>query len=219
VVEDDAPLAQLLCQQLQAKSHEVSVVHDGEAARQAIVDERFDLIILDLNLPRLDGISLLQQVRPMQPRLPVLVLTARRRVEDRALSLDAGADDCMTKPFSFLELHARVRALLRRNTGPISRVSRAGDLVLDREEHRVERNGRRIDLTTREYDLLEFLMRNAGRPVSRANLMEQVWNMPYDPTTNLVDVYVKYVRDKIDREGEVKLIRTIRGVGYILSDD
>jgi DNA-binding response OmpR family regulator len=189
VVEDDAPLGQLLRQQLQAKSHEVSVVHDGEAARQAIADERFDLVILDLNLPKLDGISLLQQVRPAQPRLPVLVLTARHRVEDRALALDAGGDDCMMKPFSFIELHARVRALLRRNTGPVSRVSQVRDLMLDREEHRVERNGRRIDLTTREYDLLEFLMRNAGRPISRAHLMEQVWNMPFDPSTNLVDVY------------------------------
>lgn len=134
VVEDDLPLAQLLHQQLRAKSHDVSVVHDGEAARQAIADGKFDLIILDLNLPKLDGISLLQRIRPVQPRLPVLVLTARHRVEDRALSLDAGADDCMVKPFSFVELHARVRALLRRNTGPISRVSRVADLLLDRED-------------------------------------------------------------------------------------
>jgi DNA-binding response OmpR family regulator len=219
VVEDDAALAQLLQQQLQTKSHDVSVVHDGAAAQQAIMDGRFDLVILDLNLPKLDGLSLLRQVRPTQPRLPVLVLTARHRVEDRALALDAGADDCMIKPFSFIELQARVRALLRRNTGLISRVSQVGDLMLDREGHRVERNGRRIDLTTREYDLLEFLMRSAGRPVSRATLMEQVWNMPYDPTTNLVDVYVKYVRDKVDHDGELKLIRTIRGVGYLLSDD
>ena len=219
VVEDDAPLAQLLRQQLQAKGYEVSVLNDGESARQAIEDGRFDLVILDLNLPKLDGVSLLQQVRPRQPRLPVLVLTARSRVEDRALSLDVGADDCMVKPFSFVELHARVRALLRRNHGPISRISQVADLVLNREEHWVERNGRRINLTAREFDLLEFLMRNAGRPVSRASLMQYVWNMPFDPTTNLVDVYVKYVRDKVDREGELKLIRTIRGVGYLVSDE
>jgi len=219
VVEDDAPLAQLLLQQLQAKSYDVRVVHDGESARKAIEDGRFDLVLLDLNLPRLDGISLLRQVRPSQPRLPVLVLTARNRVEERALALDAGADDCVVKPFSFIELHARVRALLRRNTGPISRVSQVRDLMLDREEHRVERSGRRIDLTTREFDLLEFLMRNAGRPVSRASLMEHVWNMPFDPSTNLVDVYVKYVRDKVDIDGDVKLIRTIRGVGYVLADN
>jgi len=219
VVEDDVPLAQLLRQQLESKSYTVSVVHDGESARQAIQDAKFDLIILDLNLPKLDGVSLLKLVRPSQPRLPVLVLTARSRVEDRALSLDTGADDCMVKPFSFVELHARVRALLRRNNGPVSRVSRVGDLTLDREERRVERNGRRIDLTAREFDLLEFLMRNCGRPVSRTSLMEDVWNMPFDPSTNVVDVYVKYVRDKVDLDGEKKLIRTIRGVGYVLAGD
>jgi len=219
VVEDDVPLAQLLRQQLENKSYAVSVVHDGEAAQQAIEGGKFDLVILDLNLPKLDGVSLLQNVRPSQPRLPVLVLTARNRVEDRALSLDTGADDCMVKPFSFVELHARVRALLRRNSGPISRVSQLADLVLDREERKVQRNGRRIDLTVREFDVLEFLMRNAGRPVSRTSLMEAVWNMPFDPSTNVVDVYVKYVRDKVDLEGERKLIRTIRGVGYLLADD
>jgi DNA-binding response OmpR family regulator len=189
VVEDDIPLAHLLRQQLETKSYVVSVVHDGEAAEQTIQDGKFDLVILDLNLPKLDGVSLLQRVRPTQPRLPVLVLTARNRVQDRALSLDTGADDCMAKPFSFVELHARVRALLRRNTGPISRVSQVADLVLDREQRTVQRNGRKIELTVREFDVLEFLMRNAGRPVSRSSLMEQVWNMPFDPSTNVVDVY------------------------------
>jgi DNA-binding response OmpR family regulator len=123
--------------------------------------------------------------------LPLLVLTARNRVEDRALSLDTGADDCMVKPFSFVELHARVRALLRRNTGPISRVSKVADLVVDREQRSVERSGRRIELTVREFDVLEYLIRNSGRPVSRSSLMEQVWNMPFDPSSNVVDVYVK----------------------------
>ena len=219
VVEDDLPLAELLRQQLETEAYSVTVLHDGEAARDAIPDGRFDLVILDLNLPKLDGVSLLKQIRPSVPRLPVLVLTARNRVEDRALSLDTGADDCMAKPFSFIELNARVRALLRRNSGPINRTSQVADLVLDREKRKVERNGRRIDLTTREFDVLEYLVRNAGRPVSRTTLMEEVWNLPYDPSTNVVDVYVKYVRDKVDLEGELKLIRTIRGVGYLLADD
>jgi len=219
VVEDDIPLAQLLQRQLEGKAYAVSVLHDGESARQAIADGRFDLVILDLTLPKLDGVSLLRQVRPSQPRLPVLVLTARNRVEDRALSLDSGADDCMNKPFSFIELHARVRALLRRNTGTVTRASQVGDLVLDREQRRVERNGRRIELTSREFDVLELLMRNAGRPVSRTVLMEEVWKLPFDPSTNVVDVYVKYVRDKVDTEGEAKLIRTVRGVGYMVADD
>lgn len=194
VVEDDLPLAQLLRQQLEAKSYAVTVAHDGDTAKLKLEDGRFDLVILDLNLPKLDGVSLLRLVRPSLPRLPVLVLTARNRVEDRALSLDTGADDCMIKPFSFVELHARVRALLRRNSGPISKVSQVADLLLDREQHRVERNGRRIELTAREFDVLELLMRNAGRPVSRTVLMEEVWKLPFDPSTNVVDVYVKYTQ-------------------------
>jgi DNA-binding response OmpR family regulator len=119
-------------------------------------------------------------------------------VEDRALALDAGADDCMMKPFSFLELHARVRALLRRHSGHINKTSQVADLVLNREHRKVERNGRRIDLTAREFDVLEFLLRNPGRPVSRTTLMEEVWNMPYDPSTNVVDVYVKYAPSELD---------------------
>jgi len=219
VVEDDKPLAELLRQQLEAKSYLVSVVHDGEAARDAICGGGFDLVILDLNLPKLDGVQVLRQVRPSVPRLPVLVLTARNRVEDKALALDTGADDCMVKPFSFVELHARVRALLRRSSGPVGKISQVADLVLDRELRKVERNGRRIELTTREYDLLDYLMRNAGRPVSRNRLMEEVWKLPFDPSTNVVDVYVKYVRGKVDAEGEPSLIRTIRGVGYMLAED
>jgi DNA-binding response OmpR family regulator len=219
VVEDDVPLAQLLRQQLEAKSYVVGLVHDGESALQTLQEGKFDLVILDLNLPKLDGVSLLQLVRPSLPRMPVLVLTARNRVEDRALSLDTGADDCMIKPFSFVELHARVRALLRRNSGSISRTAQIADLVLNRELRRVERNGRRIELTAREFDVLEYLMRNAGRPVSRTTLMEEVWNLPFDPSTNVVDVYVKYVRDKVDADCERKLIRTIRSVGYMLASD
>ncbi len=219
VVDDDIPLAKLLRQQLESQSYHVSMAHDGESAQRAIQDGRFDLVILDLNLPKLDGMSLLRQIRPSQPRLPVLVLTARSQVADRALSLDTGADDCMVKPFSFVELHARVRALLRRSSGPVSRVSQVADLTLNRDEHKVDRNGRRIELTAREFDLLEFLMRNAGRPVPRSTLMEEVWNLPFDPSTNVVDVYVKYIRDKVDLEGEPKLIRTVRGVGYMLADD
>jgi two-component system copper resistance phosphate regulon response regulator CusR len=198
VVEDDVALARLLQQQLEVKSYAVTVLHDGEAGRQAIQDGRFDLVILDLNLPKLDGVSLLQRVRPSLPRMPVLVLTARNRIEDRALSLDAGADDCMVKPFSFVELHARVRALLRRNSGTISRTSQVSDLVLNRELRKVERDGRRIDLTVREFDVLEYLMRNGGRPVSRAALMEEVWKLPFDPSTNVVDVYVKYAPTEFD---------------------
>jgi len=146
----------------------------------------------------------------------MLVLTARSRVEDKVAAFQSGADDCLTKPFSFAELVARVKALMRRNSGLIPNTSQVGDLTLHREERRVERNGRRIDLTPREFAILEFMMRNAGRPVSRATLFEEVWNMPSDPSTNIVDVYMKYVRDKVDRPGETKLTHTIRGIGYEL---
>lgn len=218
VVEDDLPLAKLLRRYLEAESYQVSLAHDGESARESVNSNGFDLMLLDLNIPKLDGIGLLQQLRPSHPKLPILVLTGRSAVEDRVLSLDNGADDCLNKPFSFAELLARVKALLRRNSEAVSKVSQVGDLSLDREEWRVERKGRRIEMTPREFSVLEYLMRNADRPVTRANIMEEVWGVPFDASTNVVDVYVKYVRDKVDIEGEEKLIRTVRGVGYMLSN-
>ncbi len=219
IVEDDIALAGFLSAELQAERFTVDVVHDGEAALTILQDERrFDLLILDLNLPKLDGISLLQRVKPAQPRLRMLVLTARTQTKDKVKALQSGADDCLTKPFSLAELFARVHALLRRDAGLVPNCSKVGDLTLNREERRVERSGRRIDLTPREFAILEYLMRNAGRPVSRATLLEEVWNMPPDPSTNIVDVYMKYVRDKVDLPGEIKLTHTIRGVGYELRD-
>jgi len=219
IVEDDVSLAGFIGGELQAENFVVEMVHDGEEALATLQGgRRYDLLILDLNLPKLDGISLLQRVKPANPRLRMLVLTARSRVEDKVTALQSGADDCLTKPFSFAELLARVQALLRRNSGLIPNCSKVGDLMLYREERRVERNGRRIDLTPREFAILEFMMRNPGRPVSRATLLEEVWNMPSDPSTNIVDVYMKYVRDKVDLPGEAKLTHTIRGVGYELRD-
>jgi DNA-binding response OmpR family regulator len=197
----------------------VDVAHDGEAALAALQEQRLhDLLILDLNLPKLDGMGLLERVRPPRPRLPIMVLTGRSRVEEKVLALQKGADDFVAKPFSFVELLARVRALLRRNTGMIQNSSKVGDLTLHREERRVERNGRRIDLTPREFAILELMMREPGRPVSRASLSEQVWNMPFNPSTNIVDVYMKYVRDKVDLPGERKLTHTVRGFGYELRE-
>jgi len=219
IVEDDISLAGFLASELEAANFTVELVHDGEAAFTRLQDEhRYDLLILDLNLPKLDGISLLQRIKPSLPRLRMLVLTARSRTEDKVKALQSGADDCLTKPFSLQELLARIQALLRRDSAMVPNCSKVGDLTLYREEHRVERNGRRIDLTPREFAILEFMMRNAGKPVSRATLLEQVWNMPPDPSTNIVDVYMKYVRDKVDLPGERKLTHTIRGVGYELRD-
>jgi len=219
VVEDDVALAEFLGSELRSAGFSVDLVHDGELAFTTLQNElRYDLLILDLNLPKLDGMSLLKRVKPTQPRLRMLVLTARSRIEDKVKALECGADDCLTKPFSLAELSARIQALLRRDSGVIPNRSQLGDLTLLREERRVERNGRRIDLTPREFAILELMIRNAGRPVSRATLLEQVWNMPPDPSTNIVDVYMKYVRDKVDLPGERKLTHTIRGVGYEMRD-
>jgi two-component system copper resistance phosphate regulon response regulator CusR len=219
IVDEDASLGNFLSQELQGESFDVEVVHDGETGLAALRGEgRRDLLILDLNLPRLDGMNLIQRVRPEKPRLPILVLTARSRVEDKVMAFQSGADDFMVKPFSLAELVARVNALMRRHAGVVPNVSEVGDLRLYREERRVERNGRRIDLTPREFSILEYMLRHVGRPVSRATLFEEVWKMPHQPSTNIVDVYMKYVRDKVDGPGERKLTHTIRGIGYEFRD-
>ena len=219
IVEDDVDLAGFLSAELEAQQYIVEVIHDGEAALAALESPaQYHLLILDLNLPKLDGIALIERVRPSQPRLPMMVLTARSGIEDKVKAFHTGADDCLTKPFSLIELLARVQALLRRNSGMVPNVSRVGDLTLLREERRVERNGRKIELTPREFAILDVLMRNIGKPVSRATLLAEVWNMPGEPSTNIVDVYMKYVRDKVDLPGEARLTHTIRGFGYELRE-
>jgi DNA-binding response OmpR family regulator len=219
LVEDDVSLTSFLSAEFRAQHFIVDPIHDGEEALTALAGkQRYDLLILELNLPTLDGISLIQRLRQTQPRLPVMVLTARSRVEDKVLALQSGADDCLTKPFSLIELLARVRALMRRNSGLVPNYSRVGNLTLYRDERRVERNGRRIELTPREFAILEVMMRDGGRPVSRTTLLEEVWNTSSKTATNIVDVYMKYVRDKIDLPGEPRLTHTVRGFGYELRE-
>jgi DNA-binding response OmpR family regulator len=219
IVDDDIPLGKFLSRELKNRQFSAEVCNDGETAAESIKNSTCDLVILDLNLPKMDGMAILKQVRLTQPRLPILVLTARNRTEDLLLALEQGADDYLIKPFSFMELLARVKNLLRRSSAPIVSSSKIGNLTINREEHWVMRGERRIDLTVREFALLEYLMSNVGKAVSRATLMREVWNIQIDSTTNIVDVYMKYLRDKIDGEGEVKLIRTVRGVGYVLSSE
>lgn len=217
IAEDDAPLAGFLRKGLEAEHYSVDVAGDGEAARDLAVAYDYDLLVLDLNLPKRDGLAVLNDVRGTKENVPILVLTGRSRVEDRVSTLDRGADDYVTKPFSFSELAARVRALLRRGKLPQQVTLQVDDLVLDRIEHKVERGGRRIDLTSKEFALLEYLMRNAGRCITRAMIIEHVWNISFDTTTNVVDVYINYLRKKVDEDAPKKLIHTIRGSGYLLS--
>jgi len=217
VVEDDAALSSFIRKGLEAEYHAVDTAQDGEQGLSMAVGIDYDLAVLDLNLPGVDGLTVLKSVRQRKPKLPVIILTARSRVEDRVQCLDSGADDYLVKPFSFLELSARARALLRRSHLPSESVLTVMDLSLDRVERKVQRSGRPIELTTKEFALLEYLMRNAGRRLTRAMIIEHVWNLTFDSSTNIVDVYINYLRRKIDDGFTSPLIHTVRGVGYQLT--
>lgn len=219
IVEDDAALASFLRKGLEAEHHAVDTANDGEQGRAMALEFDYDLVVLDLNLPGVDGLSILKSVRQRKTSLPVMILTARSRVEDRVQCLDTGADDYLVKPFSFLELSARARALLRRSHLPSESVLKVRDLSLDRVQRKVERAGRQIELTAKEFALLEYLMRNAGRRLTRPMIIEHVWNMNFDSTTNVVDVYINYLRRKVDDGFSPALIHTVRGVGYQISPE
>jgi two-component system copper resistance phosphate regulon response regulator CusR len=192
IAEDDPALASFVKKGLEAEHYAVDISGDGEQARALAGEFDFDLVVLDLNLPRLDGVTLLRQVRTRKPSMPIVILTGRTRVEDRVQCLDLGADDYLAKPFSFIELSARIRALMRRSHLPAEAVLSVDDLKMDWVERRVERAGKRIELTSKEFALLEYLMRNAGRRITRAMISEHVWNLSFDTCTNVVDVYINY---------------------------
>lgn len=218
LAEDDVSLGNFVRKGLEAEQHQVYLSHSGDEADFLLSTQEYDLLILDLNLPRVDGVQILRRMRNANNSTPVLVLTARSKVEDRVSLLDLGADDYVVKPFSFAELSARVRALLRRRAKPLEDKLRVADLELDRVDRRVTRAGKEIDLSPKEYALLEYLMTNADRKVTRTMILERVWQHSFDTSTNVVDVYINYLRKKVDGNLEPKLIRTVRGVGYVLSD-
>lgn len=220
VVEDERKVASFLRQGLAEEGHAVEVAPDGDVALDLITEEpAYDLIVLDLMLPKRDGLSVLKTLRAQHLQSPVLVLTARDGVADKVAGLDLGADDYLTKPFAFEELLARVRALLRRGRGQREPVLRLADLSLDPSTRVVTRAGRRITLTAREYALLEYFLRNPGRVLTRPMIAQHVWALDFDSETNIIDVYVGYLRRKIDGESEGRLLHTVRGAGYVLSAD
>jgi len=220
VVEDERKVAAFVRQGLVEEGHAVEVVADGEGALDAVTaGPAYDLIILDVMLPKRDGLTVLKTLRGRHVQTPVLLLTARDGVADKVAGLDLGADDYLTKPFAFEEFLARVRALLRRSPGRPEPLLRVADLCLDPATRAVTRGGRRISLTAREHALLEYFMRNAGRVLTRPMITQHVWGMDFDPESNIIDVYVGYVRRKIDAEGEPRLLQTVRGAGYMLGPE
>ena len=218
VVEDERKVASFLRQGLQEEGHAVETAGDGAAALDMLLEgPGYDLVVLDVMLPNRDGFDVLKTLRQRRVQTPVLCLTARDAVSDKVAGLDLGADDYLTKPFAFEEFLARVRALLRRGTGQRAPVLKLADLTLDPATRTVTRDGRRITLTTREYALLEYFLRNVGRVLSRPMIAQHVWGLDFDPESNIIDVYVGYVRRKIDGDGERRLLHTVRGAGYMLS--
>ena len=213
LVDDDGALTRFLERGLEDEGYRVAVAGDGEAALRMLDEMLPDLVVLDLNLPRRDGTEVLAEMRARHAGMPVLVLTGRSEVASRVRCLDLGADDCLLKPFSLAELKARCRALLRRG-GTAHLVLRYGDLEVNRVEHTVQRGGREVSLTRTEYALLECLLLHRGQAVSRARLLDEVWHESAENGTNIVDVYVNYVRRKLGDEGPVPLIQTVRGLGY-----
>ena len=217
IVEDDATIADFVARGLREAGFAVDVSADGEEALESTRQQAYDVAIVDLMLPKRDGLAVIDDMRKHGIGTPVLILSARRTVDDRVKGLQAGGDDYLTKPFAFAELLARVQALVRRATRtPEPTTLTVEDLVLDLLSRRVTREGKPIDLRPREFALLEYLMRNAGRVVSKTMILSHVWEYNFDPQTNIVDVLVSRLREKIDRPFEKKLLHTVRGVGYVL---
>jgi two-component system, OmpR family, response regulator len=219
LVEDDPTIAEFVSKGLREAGFAVDHAADGITALERATSDSFDAAIVDLMLPRMDGLALIDSLRARGIRTPVLILSARRSVDDRVRGLQAGGDDYLTKPFAFAELLARVQALIRRSTGAAEPTRLAvGDLALDLLTRKVQRGSSQIELRPREFALLEYLMRNPGKVLSKTMILSHVWGYTFDPSTNVVDVLVSRLRDKIDRPFAKKLLQTVRGVGYVLRD-
>lgn len=219
VVEDEKKVGSFIKKGLEEEHYAVDIAYDGEEGLTLAQINEYDLILLDIMLPRLDGMEVLRQIRRNGSNVPILMLTAKDSVEDIVSGLNGGSDDYLTKPFSFDELVARVRALLRRKAKEKTDLLTVGDLSLSTSTHRVKRGEREIELTAKEYALLEYFMRNPNRVLTRVLITEHVWDYHFDPSTNVIDVYVNYLRKKIDQGFEKKLIHTIRGSGYMMKDE
>ena len=215
VVEDEKRIADFLCRGLQGAGYAVDAAPTGTAALENVHSTDYDLVILDLMLPDMDGLQVLERIRDRKTGPPVLILSARGGLDDRVKGLEQGADDYLVKPFAFVELLARVRALLRRGQ-PAPEKLQVADLTLDCIRRKVLRGAEIIDLAPKEFGILEYMMRNRGRPLSRTMIVEHVWDMDYDGLTNIVDVYIRHLRSKIDDRFQQKLIQTVRGIGYMI---
>ncbi len=219
IVEDEKKVANFVRKGLQEEGYVVDMVHNGQDGLDMALANTYDLVVLDIYLPKMDGLTVLATLREKKVKTPVLLLTVRATIEDKVLGLDAGADDYLTKPFAFKELLARVRALLRRRAETDAAVLRVADLILDPAHRTVMRGTTMIDLSLKEFSLLEYFMRNAGRVLTRTMIINHVWSYDFDNESNVVDVYVNYLRRKIDAGREPRLIHTVRGVGYVLKAD
>ena len=215
VVEDEKRIADFLGRGLESAGYAVDVANDGASAIELVHAASYDMIVLDLGLPDMDGLQVLEKIRTRKVSPPVLILSARSDVDDRVKGLELGADDYLVKPFAFVELLARARVLLRRGQ-PTPEKLAVGDLQLDCIRRKVTRGSENIELAPKEFSILEYLMRNRGRPLSRTMIVEHVWDMDYDGLTNIVDVYIRHLRSKIDDKYPEKLIQTVRGIGYVL---
>jgi DNA-binding response OmpR family regulator len=214
VIEDESKVAHFIMKGLQQSGFEIDAAYDGEEGLKKARESQCDLILLDLMLPKLSGWDLIPRIREFSPTTPIIALTAKAAVEDRVHGLNLGCDDYLTKPFSFAELLARIQVQLRRGESTLNLELRAADLVLNPLKRKVTRGGKTIELSNKEYLLLDYLMRNKGQIVTRHMIVENVWDSSFDNVTNVVDVYINYLRNKIDRDFEPRLIQTIRGVGY-----